>query len=416
MTETDLPRSFPRTIDAAVDRVLELLPAEARGPLREAEGDGLTAFHDGLGAPVRDELGAWSGNADLLADSRTTDAGDCSMAILAAASARLRVPAIAPDLPVTRTACALAVSETCVAVGHTTGDVDLFDAATGKRVWKERPADGPRGTAIVVGLTFSPDGRHLALSGAGKVTVLDVDGGETAWQQPFAQSEASHGVRLTFSADGQWLVWGDGEGVSRLRIGEWHRTRLKLPFARGHGAVSLSRDGRLLAYRCNNDTPAARAHPTMTYVIDLASRRLFAPVDAPPVPGGLRAIPPRFSAVHDDVLWLGHSKIGYLRYDLATRRFEEGVAAGRLEALGFHEPALPGVWAAQADVAVFAARAGSRPGQSSGGAFFGVVSPESGFVRRVEGGGPAALSADGRVLYRVVDEGRPLCRGVAVDA
>jgi hypothetical protein len=416
MTENEITRFFPRTVDAAVDRVLEILPVEARGPLRDAEGDELVAFHDGLGAPVRDELGAWSGSAELIADCGTARADDCSMAILAAASARLRAPVIAADVPANRTACALAVSASHVAVGHSTGDVDLFDAATGKRLWKERPADGPRGTAIVVGLSFSPDGHLLALSNAGKVTVLDVDGGDTAWQQPFAVSEAAHGVRLSWSADGQWLVWGDGEGVSRLKVGDWKRTRLKLPFARGNGAVSLSRDGRLLAYRCNNDTPAVRAHPTMTYVVDLASRRLFAPVDAPPVPGGLRAIHPRFSAVHDDVLWLGHSKIGYLRYDLSTRQFDEGVPVGRLEAQGFHEPDLPGQWAAQADVAVFAARAATRPGSGGASGFFGVVSPASGFVRRVEGSGPVALSADGRVLYRVVDDGRPMCRGVAVDA
>lgn len=60
-------RGQPRTVDAAVDRILSVLTDADMTRIREMPAEDLDLLHFGLGAWIRNDFCLWAGNTDLLA-------------------------------------------------------------------------------------------------------------------------------------------------------------------------------------------------------------------------------------------------------------------------------------------------------------------------------------------------------------
>lgn len=95
---------------------------------------------------------------------------------------------------------------------HEERTVDIFDAATGKPLGFYLPSHHYY-EGIVMALSFSPDGRFLAVGGMdSRVYLWDVKAGQKLRTLTFpAPVEA-----ITFSSDGQWLAVGNRDGRVRL--------------------------------------------------------------------------------------------------------------------------------------------------------------------------------------------------------
>lgn len=87
------------------------------------------------------------------------------------------------------------------------GDLTLFDAATGKATttWKERHSD------IVMSLDFSPDGKRLASGAADKIArVTEIASGK---QVNLLEGHTHYVMGVAFRADGRVLASGGADGV-----------------------------------------------------------------------------------------------------------------------------------------------------------------------------------------------------------
>lgn len=81
---------WPRTVEQAVDMILERLPREDRERVKGTPREDLIMFHHGWGTGIRNEFGLWRGNDALLADCGGGHPDDCSMVIIEAAWERLQ--------------------------------------------------------------------------------------------------------------------------------------------------------------------------------------------------------------------------------------------------------------------------------------------------------------------------------------
>jgi hypothetical protein len=78
------------TVEAAVERLLELMPdADKTNIAAMAEGD-LVTLHFGLGQWIRNNFGLWRDNPELLLATGKTDADEASGVIVRAFWQRLR--------------------------------------------------------------------------------------------------------------------------------------------------------------------------------------------------------------------------------------------------------------------------------------------------------------------------------------
>jgi RNA polymerase sigma factor (sigma-70 family) len=142
----------------------------------------------------------------------------------------------------------------------------LWDVAKDKV--RDRLKLGPDPSLNLVSLTFSPDGKTLAVtSGRSPIRLMDVASGkEVATLGVDRQAPDGTGVRIVvaglssanpvaFSADGKILVSG-GEG-STLRVWDVATTKERIP-ADGHqgglSSLALSPDGKVLTTRGDDDT------------------------------------------------------------------------------------------------------------------------------------------------------------------
>jgi WD40 repeat protein/serine/threonine protein kinase len=143
---------------------------------------------------------------------------------------------------------ALSPDETLVATTHGQdyvpngpNELRLWDAHSGQEL-----ARGPVQSTWLIRVAFSPDGKHLATSGArGHTKVWSVPDLREIAVQPQDQGIV---FALAFSPDGRRLVTGTSDGL--LRIWEWESQRL-LAIWLGHSsscdAAAWSPDGTLLA-------------------------------------------------------------------------------------------------------------------------------------------------------------------------
>ncbi len=83
-------KTWPKTVDEAVTRILSTMPEKDRKIVRETSKKDLIKFHHGWGTGIRNSFGFWRGNAALLEDTKKKHPDDASMVIINAAWARLQ--------------------------------------------------------------------------------------------------------------------------------------------------------------------------------------------------------------------------------------------------------------------------------------------------------------------------------------
>src|SRR5215813_11643720 len=118
----------------------------------------------------------------------------------------------------------------------------VYESATGRQV-VGFVGVGPIGPASIYGITFSVDGRWLALADAnGNLLLWDTATWQVAYQTNIAPAQL---ISVSFSPDGEWLVTGEDQGTVRLwsarplrKVAELgrHKARVK--------SVAFSPDGK----------------------------------------------------------------------------------------------------------------------------------------------------------------------------
>lgn len=85
--------TWPRTLERAVDDIIEGLSVEDRDSIRSQSRDDLILYHHGWGTGIRNETGLWRGNHALLraaCDGEPCHPDDASMKIIEAVWERLQ--------------------------------------------------------------------------------------------------------------------------------------------------------------------------------------------------------------------------------------------------------------------------------------------------------------------------------------
>jgi hypothetical protein len=81
---------LPTTIEAAIRLLLAMVPDSEQGKIASMAEDDLVSLHFGLGTWIRNHLGMWRGNPELLAATGKQDPDEASGAIIQALWQRLR--------------------------------------------------------------------------------------------------------------------------------------------------------------------------------------------------------------------------------------------------------------------------------------------------------------------------------------
>lgn len=84
------PHTWPRTMDAAADRLLQELSAESKAQLKATKAQDLVNYHQNLGRTIRNSYGLWMGNGELMKDCRAQHPDDASSRIVEAAWQKLQ--------------------------------------------------------------------------------------------------------------------------------------------------------------------------------------------------------------------------------------------------------------------------------------------------------------------------------------
>ncbi len=84
------PATWPLTLDAAVERLLNRMSEADKQRVEDTPSDKLIRFHMGWAAGIREEFGLWRGNTQLLASCGAPHPDDASMAIVRAVWQRLQ--------------------------------------------------------------------------------------------------------------------------------------------------------------------------------------------------------------------------------------------------------------------------------------------------------------------------------------
>ena len=89
-----MANEFPTTVDAAVRLLLGLVEESEQAKIAAMDSDDIYTLHFGLGVWIRNHMGFYAGNAQLLKDTGESEPDEASMVILRAFRDRLR-----SDLP-----------------------------------------------------------------------------------------------------------------------------------------------------------------------------------------------------------------------------------------------------------------------------------------------------------------------------
>jgi len=85
---------FPTTVDAAVRLLLSMVEESEQAKIAAMDSEDIYTLHFGLGVWIRNHMGFYSGNDQLLMATGETEPDDASMVIIRAFQERLRA-----DLP-----------------------------------------------------------------------------------------------------------------------------------------------------------------------------------------------------------------------------------------------------------------------------------------------------------------------------
>lgn len=85
---------FPTTVDGAVRLLMSMVEESEQARIAALDNEDIYTLHFGLGMWIRNHMGFYAGNAQLLKDTGESEPDDASMVIMRAFRDRLRA-----DLP-----------------------------------------------------------------------------------------------------------------------------------------------------------------------------------------------------------------------------------------------------------------------------------------------------------------------------
>jgi len=83
-TEIRQTKQWPKTVKEAVAQILSKMSAKDKEIVRNTKKKDLIKFHHGWGTGIRNDMGLWQGNRDLLKDTKAIHPDDASMVIIEA--------------------------------------------------------------------------------------------------------------------------------------------------------------------------------------------------------------------------------------------------------------------------------------------------------------------------------------------
>ena len=89
-----MANEYPTTVDAAVRLLLSMVEESEQAKIAVMDSEDIYTLHFGLGMWIRNHMGFYAGNAQLLKATGETEPDDASMVIMRAFRDRLRA-----DLP-----------------------------------------------------------------------------------------------------------------------------------------------------------------------------------------------------------------------------------------------------------------------------------------------------------------------------
>jgi len=81
---------LPKTVNEAVDQIIEQMADADKEKVRSTKKDDLIMFHHGWGTGIRNEFGLWGGNEPLMRDTGASHPDDASMIIIEAVWSKLQ--------------------------------------------------------------------------------------------------------------------------------------------------------------------------------------------------------------------------------------------------------------------------------------------------------------------------------------
>jgi len=85
-----MANEFPTTVDAAVRLLMSMVDESEQDKIAAMDANDIYTLHFGLGVWVRNHMGFYAGNAQLLKATGETEPDDASMVIMRAFRDRLR--------------------------------------------------------------------------------------------------------------------------------------------------------------------------------------------------------------------------------------------------------------------------------------------------------------------------------------
>jgi hypothetical protein len=77
-------KPWPKTVKEAVAQLLSEMSDKDKETIRNTKKEDLIKFHHGWGTGIRNDLGLWQGNKDLIKDTKANHPDDASMVIIEA--------------------------------------------------------------------------------------------------------------------------------------------------------------------------------------------------------------------------------------------------------------------------------------------------------------------------------------------